>query len=251
MPNSVIALLGAQTEGIHTAQLVNFHSMPIYVYVPTGYEPNYAYPLVVLLHNEGGNDEQMVRNATRISRRNCLCVTIRGPKVLPEKNEDGRPTYGWGQPGEFDAVVREYILAAITHVRRNYHIHSERIFLAGQHEGAEVAYRVGLQMPEKFGGLIALNGTLPRPFALPTTIDANYQHLRILIAHGAANEAIPLEMARQDYLALYSAGTDVTLNTYPTTHKIDTHMWRDMNRWIMHHIMVDNAFDAQEEDFDE
>lgn len=251
MSNSLIPLIGAQSEGFHTAQLVAFQSLPVCVYLPTGYEPNYAYPLVVLLHGEGSSDEEAIRYAPRISRRNCICLSIRAPKALAELNDDCRPVFGWDTTGAGDAHLRDYILAAIAHVRRNYHVHSERIFLAGIHEGAEMAYRVGLQMPEKLGGLISLNGSLPRPAGLPATIDANLQHLRVLIAHGAANEKQPLEMARQDYLALYAAGVDVTLNTYPTTHQIMQSMWRDMNRWLMHHVMIDNNFDAQEEDFDE
>lgn len=251
MSHSLLSLLGAQTEGFHAAQLVNFHSLPVWVFLPTGYEPNYAYPLLVLLHDEGSNGEVMIRQATRISRRNCICISIRAPKALEQLNDDCRPMFGWGQPGEFDTHVRDYILAAVAHVRRNYHVHSERIYLVGVNEGAEMAYRVGLQMPEKLGGIVAFNGIMPRTLALPATIDASFAHLRVLIAHGAANEMQPLEMARQDYLALYGAGVDVTLNTYPTTHKPCSHMWRDLNRWLMHNVMVDNAFDAQEEDFDE
>ena len=158
--------------------------------------------------------------------------------------------FGWGQPGEMDAWTREYVLAALSYARTNFHVHSERIFLAGVHEGAEMAYRVGLRMAQNLGGLIALNGSLPRPDMVPAT-DADLRDFRVLIAHGAANEDRPLEMARQDYLALYAAGVDVTLNTYPTTHKIHQHMWRDLNRWIMHHVTVDSEFDAQDDDFEE
>ena len=91
-------------------------------------------------------------------------------------------------------------------------------------------------------GFLAVTGTLGSLLI---------RSLRVLIAHGAANEICPMEMARQDYLALYGAGVDVTLNTYPTTHKVHPHMWRDANRWLMHNVMVDSAFDAQDDDFDD
>ena len=46
--------------------------------------------------------------------------------------------------------------------RVTYHVHSERIYLAGLAEGADAAYRLGLTFPDRLGGLISLNGCLPR-----------------------------------------------------------------------------------------
>ena len=43
-------------------------------------------------------------------------------------------------------------------------------------------------------------------------------------------------MARANYRVLYTAGLDVRMHTYPTTHRIHPDMLRDIDRWIMEQI---------------
>ena len=74
---------------------------------------------------------------------------------------------------------------------------------------------MALRLPGKFAGVIAINGTLPRPAEGPLFRDDEVKDLRVLIAHGAANEVVPLELARRDFLALYGAGADVLLEHLP------------------------------------
>jgi phospholipase/carboxylesterase len=119
--------------------------------------------------------------------------------------------------------------------RRNYHVHSERIYLAGFCEGATLAYRLGLMFPERLAGIIALNGAMPRHGG-PLLRLPEARQLRVLIGHGIANAVVPLAMARQDYRLLYTAGLDVQMHTYPATHRLHPDMLRDINRWIIQAI---------------
>ena len=79
MPRTLFSTLMAPTEGVYASQLPHLSSLPVQTFLPTGYEANYAYPLVVLFHQHGGSDEQVLRLAPRISRRNCLYLSLRGP----------------------------------------------------------------------------------------------------------------------------------------------------------------------------
>src|SRR5207253_552332 len=148
---------------------------------------------------------------------------------------DGRPAYSWGSEGGSDATVEDYVFRAVEHTRRTYHVHSERIYLAGICEGATLAYRLGLLFPERFGGVISLNGLMPRQgrplFRLP-----QLRELRVFIGHGIANVFMPLSSALQDRRLLYTAGLDVRLHTYPTTHRLHSDMLRDIDRWIMERV---------------
>ena len=74
---------------------------------------------------------------------------------------------------------------------------------------------------------------------------------RLLLAHGAANEVVPLELARRDFLALYGAGADVLLSTYPCTHTIHPNMLRDINRWVIRNVDYDACWDSEEDEFEE
>jgi phospholipase/carboxylesterase len=127
-------------EGFYTSEVEAPRRLPVRTFLPTGYEPNYAYPLLVFFHGHGGNEEQVLRLAPRLSRRNYIYIGLRGPQPLGPR-KDGRMGYTWGLEGHCDAQVEDYVFQAIEQTRRSYHVHSERIYLAGFCEGATLAYR--------------------------------------------------------------------------------------------------------------
>jgi phospholipase/carboxylesterase len=219
-------------EGFYTSEVRAPRRLPIRTFLPTGYEPNYAYPLLVFFHGHGGNEEQILKLAPRLSRRNYICVGLRGTQPSGQRT-DGGPGYTWGADGQCDAVTEDYVFRAIEQTRRHYHVHSERIFLAGVWEGATLAYRLGLTFPERFAGVISLNGALAPRGSLFLRLP-EVRQLRALIGHGIANAVIPLTSARADFRLLYTAGLDVRLHTYPANHRLHPNMLRDINRWIMH-----------------
>jgi phospholipase/carboxylesterase len=222
------------SEGFYTSEVQALDRRPIRTFLPTGYEPNYAYPLLVFFHGHGGDEQQVLRLAPRLSRRNYICIGLQGPEAIGP-NGDGRVGYSWGQDGAQDATVEEYVLRAVEQTRRCYHVHSERVYLAGFCEGATLAYRLGLAFPERFAGILSLNGSMPRR-GCPLLRLPDLRGLRVFIGHGIANAVVPLTLARRDHLLLYTAGLSVRMHTYPTTHRIHPDMLRDINRWIMEHV---------------
>lgn len=217
-------------EGFYTSEVDEPHRLPLRTFLPSGYEPNYAYPLLVFFHGQGGDEEQILRLAPHLSRRNYIYIGLRGPLPVGRRS-DGRVGYAWGPAGEWNPLLEDYVLRAIEKTRVNYHVHSERIYLAGFCEGASVAYRLGLTYPERFAGIIALNGTMARRHPLLRLPEA--RQIRVLIGHGIANAIVPLASARADHRLLYTAGLDVHMHTYPATHRLHPHMLRDIDRWIM------------------
>lgn len=219
------------TEGFHTSEVVGSRSWTLQTFLPHGYEPNYAYPLLVFLHGEGASEEKVLKLAPRLSRRNFICIGLRGPVSVGSGES---PAYSWGGTAEQDHI-EEYVIRSIEQTRRKYHIHSERVYLAGFNEGAEPAFRLGLNQPEKFAGIVSLNGCLPREgrplFRLPEV-----RKLRVLIGHGLDNVRTPVALARADQRLLYAAGLDVEFKCYATNHAIHPDMLRDVNRWIIDRI---------------
>src|SRR5207248_7687228 len=63
-------------------------------FIPQRYEPNYAYPLLVLFHARGGDEQQMVRSLPALSWRNYVGLSIRGPE--PWHRRGRAEGYGWG-----------------------------------------------------------------------------------------------------------------------------------------------------------
>ena len=218
------------TEGYYTSEVRTPRSLPVRTFLPTGYEPRYPYPLLVFFHGHGGNEEQILRLAPRLSRRNYISIGLRGP--IPALSRNGEPDrYSWGGSA-YVPLLEDYLVRAVLQTRRTYHVHSERIYLAGFGEGATLAYRLGLQLAGKVAGVISLNGAMPRErrplLRLPEVRD-----LRVFIAHGIANSVVPLSLAQADCRLLASAGVPVNLHTYPTNNRLHPHMLRDLNRWII------------------
>jgi phospholipase/carboxylesterase len=218
-------------EGFYASAVHAVRRRPIRTFLPTGYEPNYPYPLLVFFHEHAGDETQVLHLAPAVSRRNFIGLSLRGPVRL-DSWLPGGAGYSWGPQGELNAVLEDYVFQAIRQTRRHYHVHSERIYLVGVCEGAAPAYRLALAYPDRFAGVISLNGSMPR-------IDPPRLHLpearqsSIFIGHGLANVRTPLGLAMADHRLFYAAGLPVTYQTYPTSHRLHADMLRDINRWII------------------
>jgi phospholipase/carboxylesterase len=215
------------SEGFHTALLPEHPDRPVRLFLPSDYQPKYAYPLVVVFHGDGGDEDTAARLVPLLSRRNYIAACPRGPVALG-CGSTGRPGFAWDE-----AQVDEYLLAAVAHARREFHVHTERVYLIGLGEGASAAYRLGLAMADVVAGVVALNGRLPKPAGRPLFRLQAMRNLRVFIGHGANNPVIPIAASRQATRLFHAAGAEVRFQSYSTTHRIHPDMLRDVNRWIM------------------
>src|SRR5512135_960129 len=67
-------------------------------FIPRQYEPNYAYPLLVLFHARGGDEDQLVRAMPALSWRNYVGLGLRGPE--PVIRRDRLAGFSWGRDFE-------------------------------------------------------------------------------------------------------------------------------------------------------
>lgn len=217
-------------EGFYTSEVHTPGPLPVRTFLPAGYEPRYPYPLLVFFHGHGGNEEQILRLAPRLSRRNYISIGLRGP-VPADPASRNVAGYSWGGSA-YLSLLEDYLVRAVQQTRRTYHVHSERIYLAGFAEGATLAYRLALDLAGKVAGVISFNGCMPR-HQRPLLRLPEARALRVFIGHGIANAVVPLSMARADGKLLASAGLPVAMHTYPTNHRLHPDMLRDLNRWII------------------
>jgi len=113
-------------EGFYTSLVEAADRYPVRTFLPTGYEPNYPYPLLVFMHGHGGNEEQALRLAPRVSRRNYVSIGLRGP-LLVGVRPDGRGCFSWGADGQAGMAAEDYVFRAVEQTRRSYHVHLRRI----------------------------------------------------------------------------------------------------------------------------
>jgi phospholipase/carboxylesterase len=229
-------------------------------YVPQRYEPNYPYPLLVMLHSRGSDEQQMVRSADAMNWRNYVGLSLRGPETV---NRRGQPIgFGWGPEfarrdrdrgadriaapvtdterfrrrlaDEADPIdtLEDAVFSAVRRTRSSLHVHSERIFLVGSGEGAAVAYRLGLTYPERFAGVVAINGWLPGNFR-PLGRLKSCRDLKILVVHGEWNARARVETARKDVAVLRAGGLKVAFQSYPCAHRLTAPMLSDVDTWLI------------------
>ena len=217
--------------------------LPVRTFLPTGYEPNYPYPLLVFFHGHGGNEEQILRLAPRLSRRNYICIGLRGPQSRsaarrrPAAATAGAATAAptpWSRttssgPSSRRAATTTSIPSAST--------------WPASAKGATLAYRLGLTFPETLRRrhLAQRRHAAARPAAVPAARGpavAGADRPRHRQRRRAAG------LARSDYRLLYTAGLDVEMHTYPANHRLHPDMLRDINRWIMRQIRTRHALRA-------
>lgn len=200
---------------------------PVALYQPQHYEPRYPYPLLVLFHERGRDERQWMAAMGTLSRRNYVAVGLRGPRRV--RSTDEVPGYDW--PAEMQEHDEAYAFAAIERAMRRCHVHSERIFLAGIGAGAATAFRLGLQFPDRFGGVVALSGSLAT-VRLPAGGRRGVRSLPVFLGHSPAGAV----EAEETHRLLYAAGNDVHRVQYAVDQPLHQTPLRDLNRWLMDRI---------------
>ncbi len=153
MPIELQELLQEQ-QSTGVAPAAESSEWPVSIHVPERYEENYAYPLVVWFHENGEHEGQLESVMQAISPQNYCGLGIQGNQTLVPDCE-----FGWNQELlDYNPVpLRDLLSVTIRRLRRAFHIHSERIFLAGSGAGADVALQQLCLAPEWYAGAVLLN----------------------------------------------------------------------------------------------
>jgi phospholipase/carboxylesterase len=215
------------TEGFSTAYLPDRPCRPIRLFVPTDHQPKYAYPLVVLLHAAGSDEDAAVRLAPLLSRRNYIIACPRGPVCLGG-GRTGRVGYGWAdRPDDFVTAVAAWVAAG-------HHIHPGRHYLVGIGEGASAALRTVAAAPGRFAGVAGLGDV---PAELLTDLPGG---TRVFLGHGADLSRSRVARLRAAVRLATARGLPVRLEAYPAPRPVATYL-RELNRWIIRAIGPDTA----------
>lgn len=200
------------------------------LFAPLHYEPNYAYPLVVWLHGSEDNERQLKRIMPLVSMRNYVAVAPRGTA-----SDHADCSYRWQQTEEQIWQAEQRVFDCVERVQKKFNIHADRIFLAGLGCGGTMAFRIALNNPQQFAGVLSLGGPFPTGLRPLQRLDAARQ-LPLFLASGCESERYPMAAVCQDLRLFHSAGLSVSLRQYPCGDELTTHMLADMDRWIMDRV---------------
>lgn len=197
------------------------------VSVPESYEAKYAYPLIVWLCGQQHDEQELLSLTRRIDSRNYLGMAF--PVDVPQHAES--LDHWVPSAHELDRIATS-LKDACCRMRADYHLHTERVYLAGFDDAATIALELVLQRPEWFAGAMTFGGTFPRTDK-PLTRFRDLPGKRVMIGadirdlrHNAA------DLARTGRM-LHRAGVDVSTRVYDSDRQVTPQMLSDMNHWIM------------------
>ena len=116
------------------------------VRLPPEYHPLRSYPAIVALHSGQGPQSAIEAWAAEAARRGYVVIA-------PEYNVAGQPPDYRYTPSEHAAVE-----LALRDARRRYAIDSDRVFVAGQLTGGNMAWDMALGHPDLFAGAVVVSG---------------------------------------------------------------------------------------------
>ncbi len=202
------------------------------IFAPLHYEPGYSYPLVVWLHGTGCDERQLLRIMPLVSMRNYVAVAPRGVAISAPAE---KTSYGWSHDEHDRQQAEQRIFDSIEIAFRRFNVDSRRVFLAGFDTGGTMAFRVAMNHPYKFAGVLSLGGGLPIGGA-PMSRLPEARQLAVFLASGRRSTVYGEEQVCDDLRLLHTAGMSITLRLYPCGHELSPQMLSDVDRWIIEQI---------------
>jgi phospholipase/carboxylesterase len=201
------------------------------IFTPLHYERNYAYPLIVWLHGPNDDEEQVTQVMPLVSLRNYVGVGPRGT-LAATGLADG---YSWSQNERHIMLAEQRVMAAVAAARRWLNIAPARIYLAGYGCGGTMAFRIALNQPQAFAGVLSLGGAFPTTLRPLCQLHAA-RRLKILLISGRDSRQYSAARVCDNLRLLHSAGMLVSLRQYPCGDDLTAQMFSDMDRWIMEEL---------------
>jgi pimeloyl-ACP methyl ester carboxylesterase len=144
--------LASATGDLHLAYRSSFDGklVPYRIFIPSNYDKSRKYPLVVLLHGAGADENSFAVGYNKVFLR---LAEQRG-YILAAANGRGFVSgYAKANGGEQD------VLDVTELMQKNYSIDPSRVYLAGHSMGGAGTWVVGLQYRDRYAALAPMAGT--------------------------------------------------------------------------------------------
>ena len=187
---------------------------PYALYIPPKYDPARAWPLFVVLHGAGGNEDRMLRTACGAGEWGDYPVPGRAPfPPFPERDAFILCPFGITTATPHDGFARNVddVTAAMDAVIADYRIDPRRTYLTGFSMGGGGTWRIGLTHAERFAAVAPIAGTLP----LPLSRAGDAPQLPVVVIHGRHDHVTTIAQVRAYVGARRAQGGRVVLREQP------------------------------------
>ena len=208
-----------------------------YIVAPLSGSETAPHPTLILLHGRGTDENDLLDLTSSFDPR-LLIVSVRAPYRFPSGG------YTWFDLDEQNGINKiqltkgcDALIQCLNEVQQRYPVDSNRIFLFGFSMGAMMSLTVSLAYPQRFKGVIAHSGMLPKEERLQYHWD-DLHGISFFIAHGTNDPIVPVELGRQAHQRLLDAGAHVEYHEYPIQHTISEESLNDAAIWLQQNIEV-------------
>jgi predicted peptidase len=210
--------------------------LPCLIFVPPEYTQQRAWPVILFLHGSGerGGDgfihmDVGIGPALRKQRQQIPAIV-----VMPQAPADEI----WSS----EPMLR-FALRSLEEASRDYHFDPQRIYLTGISLGGAGVLHLAPLIRGRVAAVVPICAFLERPDvpADPQKLDALAAALAevpVWVFHGANDQVVPVERARQIVAALKKPGRDVRYTEYPTGDHViwdrayaEPELWK----WLLAH----------------
>jgi phospholipase/carboxylesterase len=200
-------------------------------FLPLHYVENYEYPLVVWLHSNGYNENQIDHVMPHISLRNYIGAGIRGTKAADSAGH----RFDWHESPAAIATSHDAVIEAIDEACERFSIHESRIVLAGYGAGGTMAMRIAMRDPDRVAGAISVGGRMPQG-AIRNVQQLRQRRLPMLWQWAEFNADYTAKNLQTDCRSAMAIGSQVEVRQYQGDDEMDTIVLRDIDDWIMRRI---------------
>jgi predicted peptidase len=184
------------------------------VYVPRGYDPARAWPLILFLHGSGESGTDGSRQLAQGLPRELVWNPDRWPfiVIIPQKPS---------QDAEWEQYELE-LMTMLAHARREYSVDPTRLVLTGLSQGGHGALVLAARHPELWAAVVpvcgygAVRSGVPGAFTgTVTDMAAVIKGIPVWAFHGEADDVVPVGETRAIVAALEAAGAHPRVTIYP------------------------------------
>jgi predicted esterase len=204
--------------------------------LPASHDAAKAYPLVVGLHGNGSNADNLMQSMPTDAFEGMICAAPEAAYARTDLASLRGEHFSWYLPDAdrslwpmLDSLTTDYILRVVDDVSKRHRV--SRVILLGFSQGVSVAYLAAMKRPDRIGGIVAFAGSFPRNSVTPEQLTAA-SRIRVMIGHGTTDAQVPLEASERARDLLRDAGYKVQFETFDGGHALPPDVVRNAGNWI-------------------
>jgi len=199
------------------------------VFTPIHHEPGYAYPLVIWLADDGDADRPLSQIMPLLSVRNHIAIDAR--VVRNQALQEIGIRYN-SRSYDDSLTIDRCIKTAFG----RFNLRRDKVFLMGQGSGGEKAIQLAWNQPQRFAGIVSIDGGVPHTSGALCGLGLKHRDLPLLLQHISTTSRYSHEQFCDDMRLCHTAGLPATFRHYSEEHDDLSHILADCNRWLMEHI---------------